>query len=300
MMKKMKLLGLIGLLGLVAGCSKSLDIITPHEPVLQIDAVFFSGETLPEIKIKKTFNASGNDLFEIPAKEVFVSGANVTLKWNGANIAVKEISAGSYEADTKDTVKRGDRFEITVTKDNKKASAVAEVPNYPQAGIQAQSQGMVAVSKATLFSKTSREDSVIGWYGEAQVQLKIPFVADYTAVQLLSTLGEGYNLYWYFSSMNTEFKPYLGDDYIGFDSLTATRKVFVFIEGDAPASGIHKINCQYSIIVPEPIYAIYFNTSSSVLVPTTITNVEGGVGLFIGAIREEGEIDVSVLVEAQK
>src|SRR5690625_5440192 len=52
--------------------------------------------------------------------------------------------------------------------------------------------------------------------------------------------------------------------------------------------------------IPEPIYVDYIRSYSDEFVTNTVTNAEGGVGLFIGAIQVEKEIQIEVELRSRR
>lgn len=294
-MMKSVLLYLFLLIAATAGllsCDITADVNADHDPVLQVDAVFFTGEQLPVIKVRQSFNTSGSSIFEIEEGDVLISGAQIELKHNGKPVPVTEESPGYYRPVSQEFVARGDHFGIVVTHNGKQGSATAKVPDYPTEEIQISPDDDIILSEGYLTEEV--------WTGDLQIDLEIPFLPAFTALRTYSEmeweLYEG-NQIWLDSGGQLSFQSYLGEHYPGQTSLSFTRFATVFYsrkEGEEKPNGVDTITLYSEFIIPEPIYEAWHSTYTQDIVPLTITNVEGGVGLFIGAIRLHSEIDVEV------
>lgn len=246
------------------------------------------------IKIRQSFNTSGSSIFEIEKESILISGADVELKHNGKLITVVEESPGHYRPDSPHVVNSGDYFNIVVAKDDKRASAFAQVPDYSVEEIN------ILPGEEIELSAWSLPETGPIWEGTLPVNFHLSFMPAFTAIKAISEMEK--EAYGDFKSQpggtrSLEFHTYLADDYSNQTTLSADHSVSIFYprtEGEGKPGGKKSVAIHYSIIIPEPIYETWHSTQSDDMVPVTITNVEGGVGLFIGAIRVEKEMNVEV------
>lgn len=284
---------------LFVSCEITTNIDADHDPVLQVDAVFFTGEPMPVIEIKRSFKPMGSSKYEIDRESIMVTGADIELTHNGEPVTVEEESTGRYRPVSNEQVQAGDTFEITVEKDGKLVSAVACVPDYSVEKIE-----LNPASEVELRAWNLVEAGLIRevWEGGLPVNIYLPFLPDYTAIQLLSEMeadlygveepGPG-------GPSALEFYTYSKKEYSGSTTLSADQIVSVFYpreEGDEKPTGNRTVTVYSTIVIPEPIYETWQNTHSETLVPVTITNVEEGVGLFIGAMRIKKEVVIDVVL----
>lgn len=256
---------------LFISCQQPVSIHTKHNPVVQVDAVFFTEQPMPVIRIRESISVVGDATYEIPTHQLDLSGAVVELTWNGQLISVNEDSAGYYRPISPDTVRMGDRIHIRVQHDGRVVNAIADVPVYPVDLIT-----MSVDADVVLQQVFHQEEQQLMWTGTFPLSIKIPFVPAYTAAHWVAQNEE-----------DIEFQIRYGSDVMGTSELEMTRFSRVYYPLDEKPQGETDVHFEYTIIVPEPIYATYARTRSTNVVPVTVTNVDGGVGLFIGAIRHE-------------
>lgn len=256
---------------LLISCQQPVSIHTKHDPVIQVDAVFFTGQTMPVIRIRESISVVGNEPYEVPINQLDLSGAVVALTLNEQIVTVLEDSAGYYRPISSDTVRMGDQIHIQVRHDGREVNALAHVPEYPVELIT-----MSVDADVILQQVFDQEEQQLMWTGTFPLSLKIPFIPAYTAAQWVSE-SEGH----------IAFDIRYGIDHRGSSELNMTRFSRVYYPLDEKPEGDTDVRFEYAVIIPEPIYATYARTRSTNVVPVTVTNVDGGVGLFIGAIRHE-------------
>lgn len=287
-------------------CVETLDIDTKHEPLLQVDAVFYANESLPLIEIKQSFEAVGTRIYEIPYTDLLIKGAEVKLLWNGKSIEVLEETLGQYRGQSADTIRMGDVFEIEVKHNGRIVTSKAVVPTFDVEAIRFKANETTPFYAEEVYTRDSIPDTVSVRAGYPFLEAVIPFVPDFMAFIWYSLDADEYEEIYQtqFFSTRKEFQGfsdfYLGENYVGFDTISIYKKHYTyFLDENTPTDLFTTINLGYELVIPEPIYAEYHTTYSSVIVPITVTNVEGGVGLFFGAIRQLGEVQISVPIEIQ-
>lgn len=255
----------------LVSCQQPVSIHTNHDPVIQVDAVFFTGQPMPVIRIRESVAVVGSTPNVISANELNLSGAVIELIRNGQIVSVIEDSAGYYRPILTDTVRMGDRIHIRVQHDGREVNAIADVPDYPVELIT-----MSVDANVVLQQVFHQEEEQLMWTGIFPLSIHIPFVPAYTAAQWIAENEE-----------DVAFQIRYGSDVRGTSELNMTRFSRVYYPLDEKPQGDTDVRFEYAVIIPEPIYATYARTRSTNVVPVTVTNVDGGVGLFIGAIRHE-------------
>src|SRR5690625_1895234 len=85
-------------------CEMSVSIDADHEPVLQIDAVFFNDEPLPVIRVRQSFRTTKNgERFLVDRQALFVENAEIELRRNGDIVPLAEESPGHYKPVSNET-----------------------------------------------------------------------------------------------------------------------------------------------------------------------------------------------------
>lgn len=263
-----------------ASCELDTIVDAEHEPVLQIDTVFFSDEPLPVIRVRQSYRtARKGGKFLVDRETLQVSGADIELHRNGEPVSVTEEAPGHYRPDVDVTTRAGDHFEIYVRKDGMQAKAVAVVPDHPVDNIVIEPAG---------------EIEVIGARGDLAVQFHFPFMPEFAALRVYSEEdreeGQGWNHTLNSGSGNLSYQAYYGRDHHGEEQLSVTHSstfVFPHEEEDLGQQKTILFPFYVDIVIPEPIYETWHRhrTNYGDFTPLTVTNVEGGVGMFIGAIR---------------
>jgi len=275
-------------------CEMNATVDADHEPVLQIDAVFYSDEAMPVIRVRQSFHTArkgGKFLVEKEALEI--SGADIELLRNGEPVSVTEESPGHYQPDTEIIVEAGDHFEIHVHKDGMQASALAAVPDHPIDRIAITTDEVV--------------DAVWG-RGDVPVQFHFPFMPEFTAIRIYSEEdtddAEQSNL-WLNGGGNVNYRSYYASDHAGEDELSITHSLrlqFPANEEDIDQQRTILFPFYVDMVIPEPIYETWhrhkFNYGD--FTPLTVTNVEGGVGLFIGAVRVHYFIEAELTIHFRR
>lgn len=282
-------------------CTESLDIDTEHEPILQVDAVFYADELLPIIEIKQSFEAIGTRLYEIPLSDLLISGAEVSLTWNGRPIAVIEESGGKYRGLSTDIISQGDVFEIEVIHEGRHVKSRAEVPVYNLKALTFTSEEPAIFTTESVLTRDSIPDTVNVMIATPIIRATVPFIPDFMAFEWYALEDNEFQERFFIGNFSGQdgllgFRNFFQkSNFSGFDSLVLYQELFTYFEVESNvAPTIDTLHLGYEIVIPEPIYAAFHNTESSVIVPITITNVSGGVGLFIGAIRETKALEVLI------
>lgn len=300
----MRIIILISTFIFLLGCIRPIeDFDIAHDPLLQVDATFFTGERLSPIKVRQTFVAPDFSSFRVNPDEVYISGATVTLTWNGVEIEVSEDSMGHYIPQSESIVRPGDRFEIVVQKDNRIVHAETAAPDFPVNDIELRvsNDDTLVVSPNLLIPVDPMTDSLNVWDGELEVLMEIPFVADYTAVDLIASsfdsLRSQYLIDDTFQGIsNFTYEEYFGSNLQSLDEILVPRDLRIFLP-ETDLTGLAQFSVNTTIILPDPVYADYASVSEGLVLPNLVTNVENGVGLFIAAQRVEKRFLMEVEVK---
>lgn len=138
------------------------------------------------------------------------------------------------------------------------------------------------VRTLTFFDPIRQETDSLDFF-DSRVDTRIspapPFLLMRTTSESLSELVEEVS---YPSIELPDFQPVDFIDMQGNDRTVSRTAVDVVRRPSARGTEARII---VDIIVAEPIYGDYVRNQSDFFTPVTITNVDGGVGLFIGAVR---------------
>lgn len=281
----------------INACEVTADIKTKHKPVIQVDAVFFTGSPMPVITVKRSFDVTGKKPFDIDVNELWIRNASIELIYNGELIEVSENQPGHYFPQSNKIIQSGDRIDIVVRAIDDIVRATATVPDFEFNQISFSAQDSTSLS-----ARTIRIDGIprTYWQGPLPVRADFPFLPDFIAIRFytemeLELFGDDHLRLGGTDPM--DYQAYHADNYTGQTGFAADQFVSVFYphtqDSDKP-TGESEITVYYDILIPEPVYGEWHRTNSKDLTPISITNVDGGVGLFIGAIRYEQEKHIRI------
>ncbi len=279
----LRVLCLVALCLCISACDTPADIIVESGPLLQIDAVFIAGAPMPDIVVRRTFNITGTDVRNVGPSDLYAEGATVRLKQNGIDISTRETSPGRFESDQDVFVEMNDVYSITVNWKELEASAVARVPSFQTDKVTVSTSTAKHIHTLVFFDREQQKmDSLDVFQSRVEVHLASP-----APFQLIRTIGVStLELLEELSLPGLRMPEYrsfdLRNEPAGDLSIEGLAEDLVPRREDWTASGAEII---IDMLVPEPIYADYMRNESDFFTPVTITNVDGGVGLFIGAIH---------------
>ncbi|SHK17230.1 hypothetical protein SAMN04488028_103244 [Reichenbachiella agariperforans] len=303
----------------VAGCEKEAIVDSRERSVLQVEATFFSGETLPVVTIGQSVNLPGERITVLDSATFFIDDADIVFTWNGDTVDTRAVGKGQYQGVSDDTVQVGDVFTISVRDGDRSARATAMVPDIDVGEIKVSFEDTVLVEEYMIWLERQiivdtledgtyqyeRADSSV-WLGEAKGQAIIPLVEAYLYFDVAST-DISFLDYRYQDSpdvvsdyySNTSYdKIYLGENYVGFSEIRTQVSCVVVIKTNEELSMEQKkLTAVQRMIIPEPIYLDFYHLTSLDFVPITVTNVNGGVGLFIGAVKSEVTYDFQIPIK---
>lgn len=277
------------LIVILNGCESPVALEVEAEPLLQVDATFFSGAPFPVVKVRRTFKATGTDRFEVTEDQIWAEGATVQLLRNSQLVVVAEIAPGRFEAQDKaQVVLPGDTFRVAVQWKDLQASAVAAVPEFEKQNIHVSIASPIRTANTRLRNVNTGLIDTLATY-VATVNLHQDTRPEVELIQIASaserTLEENYGNVSGIapSDRPLSFTAFFQEDATS-DSISLTKQVFEYQSTDDERST--EMVVKVVSVVPEPIYGDYIRTQSDFFTPVTVTNVEGGVGLFIGAKRD--------------
>lgn len=282
---------------LLSACEGPFEVEPDYEPLLQLDATITAGSPIPEIRIRRTFRVTGSDEVIVPEDELWAAGASVVLRRDGERIALEEVAPGRFvPAAGTPPAQRGDHFAIDVTWESLVARAEASVPDTAngdfslEVGTPAEFPDLVLRNTSTGSHDTLR---VYGVHARLAYPTPPPVVllqlATVSELELSGTYGETNGLT---PSLSPEAYVSFFEDEVGVGRIAYDTSVYDYSlrqESGTEGSGTGEpdtMEVRAVLVVPEAIYGDYVRTGSDALTPVTVTNVEGGVGLFIGATRD--------------
>ncbi|MEX0778642.1 MAG: hypothetical protein WD491_06805 [Balneolales bacterium] len=279
---------------LFTGCEFDADLEAAHDPLLQVDAVFFNGEPFPEIRVRRTFNITGSSEYTVPDDQIWASGASLTVQRDNAVIAMQEHQPGRFLPEFEQPpVKKGDQFEINVKWEDLIAKSFAVVPDVVTTGaINLETNPLILQPDyyRVRDQQTDEIDSLVHYTAEIMYSQNI--IPSMSAVALNSRseidVREEHGESLLLGRINREMFDYVnffGDELEGLGQIRFNKILNFFYEKENDPDE-KEVVVQAVIVIPEPIYADFSRTHSDYFSPITVTNVNGGAGMFIGAIRD--------------
>lgn len=135
---------------LLCACDSSL--LLPESERLVVRAYLYSGEPVRDIQLTSTYAITSEDTVGAP-----INNASVTLEKAGRvyALALTPGDSGYYHYAGNDlTVTAGDRFKISVVRNNERATAATDIPPAPQ-NVQLSAGDFVVSSTPTPFDTSS-------------------------------------------------------------------------------------------------------------------------------------------------
>lgn len=315
-----KVINIFSLALVICACEVDAIVDTKHASVLQINATIFSGERLPDILIKQTVNAPGTKSLVVDSTELFARGAEVELYVNGEAIEVDEIRSGIYSPLSDHIIEMNDVINISVEHEGRTASATATVPYYDAANFEVQIQSTpVEMTVAYPYERNYNEETYETeitiqdtlWIGAGVFDFSFSEYADFMAGRLLSNdtslFDISYNSYDYrydsayklSSFYGFSYQEFRKDEFLDVSSIDLKKNSILIVDQadfDSFENELFEVSMDYEFLVPESIYVDYVDVQNNYWAPITITNVTGGVGLFIGCAKVRGTSRAAVSV----
>jgi len=301
-----------------ASCITNYEIDRPEEPMLQIDAVLYGGKTFDPITIRRVFKATGTQIDTIKSADLWAAGASVRLFHTSIPtdlnpvptdtifIPTIEVEPGRHlPGNQSERVSFDRQYGIQVQWNQLKANATAKVPFYDintmlltHQQIRAQPDTVSFIIGVIDPSGVDTNDRIFVQFYQSRISLVQELDAKFIAVQV-ATDTEIIAVREYFN-----YRQFVGDPlrYNNFvldeanDVFEYERTVYAYFPLGAESDGDQNILLRVVAVVPEDIYADYARVSSSFLLPATVTNVNNGVGLFIGARRDTMYIRIPLIL----
>lgn len=281
----------VALLSLSA-CEGPFEVEPDYEPLLQLDATITAGAPLPEIRVRRTFRVTGADEVVVPEDELWADGASVILRRDGEPVALTERAPGRF-VPTTDTppARRGDHFTIDVAWEDLRAHAEARVPGTDADDFSLEVESPAEFPDLVLRNAGTGSRDTLRVYGVG-VRFAYPTpppvvllqLATLTELELSETYGELNGLVP--SSSPHSYVPFFEDE-VGAEGIAYDKSIYDYrLRQESGTEEPDTVEVRAVLVVPEPIYGDYVRTGSDALTPVTVTNVEGGAGLFIGATRD--------------
>lgn len=287
---------------LLIACNMDADILMDHTPVLQVDAAVLSGTTLPEISVRRSFNTSGKSMYVIPEDQILVSGAQILLWHNDQPVTVTEIAAGRYQPQSDIIVQMKDEIRIIVSADDQTVKSKAVIPEFSVEQFSVSTAGSVELKQDTMQDQFRGEIEKV-WAGAIMLDVKFPYIPEFMAFAVYNEYDEMMEDYFINQTLDSRIAPtgytfLYADNYFGLNEIhIKTPTIFIFPEDEKPEPGNLEISYVGRVVIPEPIYLEFKRTESNEFTPVTVTNIEGGVGLFFGAINYEFERMIKIEIQ---
>lgn len=280
---------LLALLCLIVSCEDDIILQKIEDPVLQINAVFYEGEALSDIPIlvQQTFSVTGSEPIILDSTDIYVSGAQISVQVNGEPYGVEERAIGQYYITSDRIIASDDRIEIEITFENLTASATALVPRVNPSSLQIVPEDSVFLSLQPFEDEQGNVEEM--WYGLLDVGIKVRLDHTYVIVETTSEddtfLEESglMNLNSFFDEALFRLEKVAQEDFVGFEFYESTMTAGVLDRNiNQEPMSLRDLEIKTRMLVPEDIYYTFITTFSNEFAPVTVTNVTGGVGLFIG------------------
>lgn len=282
------------------------------EPMLQVDATLFAGEPIREIKIRRVFDIHDSAPFQIDRSQLWAENATVRLYEINSDdsgsdsimipLREKPFHPGRFEpVDPDYRINSNMKYTLNVQWHHLSASATAQIPDFKIDDLKINTSLPQLLPDTLLITRDQ-----IG-FGPPPVDTLVVYSTQLKIEQFIP-----YNHVSYQIASLTEIEALLRYPRFRFDVRNPLNYQSVNIEEngnrfkhqqimhgyfDANSSNDdrNKVVVRVVMIVPESIYGDYIEADPSYLVPVFVSNVEGGAGLFIGAVRDTVEVRVPIL-----
>lgn len=277
---------------MLSACEGPFEVEPDYEPLLQLDATITAGAPLPEIRVRRTFRVTGSDEIVVHEDQLWADGASVILRRNSEPVALEETAPGRFVPATGATpVQRGERFTIDVAWEDLRVRAEARVPDTEVGGFSLDVEtptrfpDLVLRNAGTGSRDTLRVHGVRARFAHpTPPPLALLQLATITELELSEQYG---NLNGLVPSFSPEAYVTFFEDEVGAGGIAYDKSVHDYrLRREPGAEEPDTMEVRAVLVVPEAIYGDYVRTGSDALTPVTVTNVEGGVGLFIGVTRD--------------
>lgn len=267
-------------------CEPVFDEFTPKR-LLQIDAVLYSNDSLPLIKVRSSF-AGGTSDQTVNKDAVYISEASISLFCNGKSIQVQEVEPGLYDPLSTRLIEDGDVFEIGVAHRDDSVYAKAQIPSFDLADITISPVDTLLYFLEMNYTPGGElNQSISAWTSTATLATRVENIPVNLFVKSYPVTSDSLSSYFpqIRANLPNRFERIRSEDFINLESarILSTVQIILPDTGSTPSELRHTFLTE--IIVPEPIVGDYLDIVSDQYAPVTITNVEGGVGLFIGAAK---------------
>ena len=247
---------------------------------------------MPEVRVQQSFEINGDDQI-VENEALWAEGARVTLRRGNpeapTEIELIEGKPGRFTApEGTPPPRRGEALTLDVRWRELSAQATAHIPD-PQGTWQVTVNYFRPEDRPLMLynHETAQVDTFYAFSGGLAAHNADPPALFFGAVTLPSTealraryTGTGVLLPNPFYSAPFDFEADRGFS-MGFSAFSAQETPEAF-------------EVEAILVTPEPIYGEYLATRSDPLAPLTITNVENGAGLVVGAVRDTVRITVPV------
>lgn len=275
-----------------SGCESDANLDIDHEPMIQVNATFIAGDSLPAVSVRRSFRSTGKGTFTIPASEILVSSASVQLARNSRLLVASQASPGVYVFAADSLLRPGEVLILKVQADGKETFAQTQVPYIDTTKY---TVSISSLNRTTFYDAARRDAPPRNPVRETilivpmQITVSQQFITDFTGAFITSRNLEAFQEEYYlpnssFSSNNRAIQIF-GDQFQGLASMLGKTEMDFYIKGSTIPAQPVEVKISMEIIVPDPFYAKYVRHFSDDAVPVTVTNVQGGVGMVIGAVK---------------
>lgn len=178
------------------------------------------------------------------------------------------------------------------------ANAEARIPDYDISGLSLQHETVLLPDRIILERETTGLTPIIDTLDVYQTTLRLQQEIPYSmaVLQALSSSEQAASFMYYeffarYSDPSRYTPHFLEENGFQFD---AERTINAFYLYDIEKENRAEKSIRIVMLVPESIYGDYVLLTSNYIVPAIVTNVEGGVGLFVGARRDTTFIGIDV------
>lgn len=273
------------------------------EPMLQVDATLFAGEPINDIKVRRVFDIHDSAPFEIDRNDLWASNASVRLYeirsdesgTDSLQIPLRERDNQPGRFNTVDPdyrVKSEMQYHLKIDWSDLSANATARIPDYKIEELNINSSQPELLPDTLLFTRDQigfgppPVDTLIVYRTELEIEQLIPY--NHISYQIATkSEKEALQLYPRFRFDVRNPLNYLSTNIEESENrFTHQQIMHEYFDVNSSNSERSEVVISIVMIVPESIYGDYIEADPNYLIPVFVSNVEGGAGLFIGAVRD--------------
>jgi hypothetical protein len=303
-MKKVPFLLVSIFMMVLQACNETRLVELDHEPVMQMDATVYNGDTTIQVTLRRSFNSTGRAEFSIPRSDLYVSNVTLALERTFGTQILEEGVQGKYSFRLATPLQSLETIKLKTQWQGKPVEATATIPpafnvtykithsNPGGSAFRLILRRAADFGLDTFFVHQRKIRAAI-LKPDRKVIMRMNSEDEIKLVSEQKYLGNplGLNNPPPFEGRGMSTLLFDPATYLAADSVIWVKDVYFLVnprDRDNPPPGKLRLD----FVNPDPIYFDYASTFNSQIVPLTVTNVKNGVGLVLSASRNAHVVNI--------